>query len=222
MPTLPCLLLPLLLALCSALPAPGDVADDAARQLSKDCLRDKSGAACLQLALQEDSYQVSEDVALVPTSRQEPPAPRGGRDLLDRVQGFLQSHDLLLSLPGDSSLRLSARGLADNQLDLSLRLGQQEGRRSKLRKIITPILVFVLLKAITLIPLFIGVLGLKAWNALQLSFFSFVISVALAIFQLCRKIAADAAQQPQMAAHGGWDSYAAARALDLAYRGHAP
>lgn len=61
----------------------------------------------------------------------------------------------------------------------------------------------------TLIPLAIGVLGLKAWNALQLSFFSFVISVALAIFQLCKKIAADASSA-QVAAHGPWDNYQAA------------
>jgi len=75
----------------------------------------------------------------------------------------------------------------------------------------------------TLVPLFIGALGLKAWNALQLSFFSFVISVALAIFQLCKKIAADASP-PQLIAHGPWDAspaqYQAARGSDphtLAY-----
>jgi len=92
--------------------------------------------------------------------------------------------------------------------------------------------VFVLLKAMTLIPLAIGVLGLKAWNALQLSFFSFVISVALAIFQLCKKIAADASQ-PQ-AYHATYDAYnshyargfasgvaaAATDAHDVAYSAH--
>jgi hypothetical protein len=92
-------------------------------------------------------------------------------------------------------------------------------------------LVFVLLKAMTLIPLAIGVLGLKAWNALQLSFFSFVISVALAIFQLCKKIAADASQtqafhapyDPHYSAHyarGFANGVAAANehdAQDLAY-----
>lgn len=61
-------------------------------------------------------------------------------------------------------------------------------RKSKLKKIVIPIMVFVLLKAMTLIPLALGVLGLKAWNALQLSFFSFVISTAMAIFQLCKKV----------------------------------
>jgi len=54
----------------------------------------------------------------------------------------------------------------------------------------------------TLIPLAIGVLGLKAWNALQLSFFSFIVSVGMAIFQLCKKIAADTHAAP--IAHG-WE-----------------
>lgn len=92
-------------------------------------------------------------------------------------------------------------------------------RKSKLKKIFIPILVFILLKAMTLIPLALGILGLKAWNALQLSFFSFVVSIALAVFQLCKKIAADNTA-PQIAAHGPWESaaynqYAAARSLDV-------
>lgn len=79
-----------------------------------------------------------------------------------------------------------------------------------MKKILFPILTFVLLKAITLVPLALGVLGLKAWNALQLSFFSFIVSVGLAVFQLCKKIAADNAP-PQIAAHAPWEptSYAA-------------
>lgn len=64
-------------------------------------------------------------------------------------------------------------------------------KKHRLRRVITPILVFVLLKAITLVPLAIGILGLKAWNGLQLAFFSFIISTGLAIFQLCQKLAAD-------------------------------
>lgn len=78
-------------------------------------------------------------------------------------------------------------------------------RKSKLKKIFIPILIFILLKAMTLIPLALGVLGLKAWNALQLSFFSFVVSVGLAIFQLCKKLATDNAP-PQISAHGAWDA----------------
>jgi hypothetical protein len=65
---------------------------------------------------------------------------------------------------------------------------EARGKKSKLKKIMIPILVFVLLKAMTLVPLALGVLGLKAWNALQLSFFSFIVSFALAVFQLCKKV----------------------------------
>lgn len=61
-------------------------------------------------------------------------------------------------------------------------------RKSKLKKLFIPLFVFVLLKAMTLIPLALGVLGLKAWNALQLSFFSFITAFALAVFQLCKKV----------------------------------
>ena len=63
----------------------------------------------------------------------------------------------------------------------------------------------------TLIPLAIGELGLKAWNALQLSFISFLVSISLAIFQLCKKVAADSGSQ--IAAHIPFETshYAAAR-----------
>ncbi|KAE8750868.1 hypothetical protein FOCC_FOCC002296 [Frankliniella occidentalis] len=89
--------------------------------------------------------------------------------------------------------------------------------KGKLRRMVVPLLVFVLLKAMTLIPLALGVLGLKAWNALQLGFFSFVIALSLAVFQLCKKIAADQAPVSQLSAHvAPWDAhYAAARAFEL-------
>lgn len=98
-----------------------------------------------------------------------------------------------------------------------------------MKKVIVPVLVFVLLKAMTLVPLALGVLGIKAWNALQLSFFSFVISLALAVFQLCKKLASDHGSG-HVLAHGPWDSYQAAHyaarslsstdAQNMAYNAH--
>jgi hypothetical protein len=101
------------------------------------------------------------------------------------------------------------------------------------------------MKAMTLIPLALGVLGLKAWNALQLSFFSFITAFSLAIFQLCKKViveyfqsgrninlypfsqlAADS-HHPQIAAHGPWDhgrSFAeesSSEGANLAYNAYA-
>lgn len=86
-------------------------------------------------------------------------------------------------------------------------LAARRRKKSKLKKILIPIAVFLLLKALTLIPLFIGILGIKAWNALQLSFGSFVLSFALAIFQLCKKLAGDSAPPQPIVAHAsGWES----------------
>lgn len=51
-----------------------------------------------------------------------------------------------------------------------------------------PIMVLILLKAITIIPMAIGILKIKAMNALGLGFFSFIVSVGLAIFQVCKKV----------------------------------
>lgn len=82
-------------------------------------------------------------------------------------------------------------------------------KKSKLKKIFIPILVFILLKAIILVPFAIGVLGLKAWNGLQLAFFSFIISTGLAIFQMCQKLAADSAHAHIAAAPAAWEAVAA-------------
>lgn len=49
-------------------------------------------------------------------------------------------------------------------------------------------MVLILLKAMTVIPMAIGILKIKAFNALALGFFSFIVSVGLAIFQLCKKV----------------------------------
>ena len=185
--------------------------------------------------------QVSETVEV--TRNSYPVDEMSGRSLsgegsfLETVRTFLASHDVTFKLPFESSVKVSSRNLEDDEMSFDIKFGQgravAEARKSKLKKVIIPILVFVLLKAMTLIPLAIGVLGLKAWNALQLSFFSFVVSVGLAIFQLCKKIAADSHSAP-IAAHGPWEYQAAqyrsfqdapeaqpAAAQDLAYSGYA-
>lgn len=180
--------------------------------------------------------QVSETVEV--TRNSYPVEEVSGRSsegsFLDNVQAYLTSHDVTFKLPMDSSVKVSARNIEDDQLTFDVKFGQgravEEARKSKLKKVVIPILVFVLLKAMTLIPLAIGVLGLKAWNALQLSFFSFIVSVGMAIFQLCKKIAADS-HGASLTAHGPWEYQAQYRSLDeqpspdfaqdLAYSAHA-
>lgn len=116
---------------------------------------------------------------------------RGDKDVFEKVEDYIQSHDATFKLPAaGAEITLSSKAVNDGELDLNVKFAgvEERGKKSKLKKIMIPILVFVLLKAMTLVPLALGVLGLKAWNALQLSFFSFIVSFALAVFQLCKKV----------------------------------
>lgn len=112
-------------------------------------------------------------------------------DILDALTKYIQRNDVSLDLPvADSKVTISARNLQNDEVDFKVKFNNApvESRKSKLKKVAIPILTFILLKVITLVPLGLGILGIKAFNALQLSFFSFVISVGLAVFQLCRKV----------------------------------
>lgn len=119
---------------------------------------------------------------------------RSDAGIFETIENYVQSHDVTFGFPiAGAKVTVSPRNINDEELNLKIKFTNEgrsvaEARKSKLKKIFIPILVFVLLKAITLIPLALGVLGLKAWNSLQLSFFSFIVSVALAIFQLCKKV----------------------------------
>ncbi|XP_017770569.1 PREDICTED: uncharacterized protein LOC108558233 [Nicrophorus vespilloides] len=207
-----------LVAAAVASPAVVDSLEQARAMCSDDeplaCLKYRA-MSFLDNILKQDNYKLSEDVEITRNGRSNEITSRGSSSLEESVENYIQSHDVTFNLPiVGSSVTLGARNLDNDEVDLKMKFsGVEEARKSKLKKIFIPILVFVLLKAITLIPLAIGVLGLKAWNALQLSFFSFIVSVSLAVFQLCKKIAADNAH-PQIAAHNPWEAQYAARSID--------
>ncbi|XP_026322994.1 uncharacterized protein LOC113232468 isoform X2 [Hyposmocoma kahamanoa] len=204
----------------------GTPMDGMVEEMRSGCAEGSDPTACIKYKVmslldsifKKDTFQISETVEVTTNGAGNEVTGRSQGDFFDSVENFIQSHDVTFQLPlVDSKITVSPRNLDNDELSLNIKFNKDgarsvgEARKAKLKKIIVPILVFVLLKAMTLIPLAIGVLGLKAWNALQLSFFSFVVSVALAIFQLCKKIAADNTH-PQIAAHGPWDAaYAATR-----------
>ncbi|XP_015585286.1 uncharacterized protein LOC107263018 [Cephus cinctus] len=215
-------------------------------QTKIDCAQKNDEISCMKFKVlnlldqifRKDNFKVSETVEVTRNSYpvEEQTSGRSEASFLDNVSSYLSSHDVTFKLPLESSVKVSARNIENDELSFNVKFGEgraavQEARKSKLKKVIIPILVFVLLKAMTLIPLAIGILGLKAWNALQLSFFSFVVSVGLAIFQLCKKIAADSHAAP-ISAHGPWEYQAAQyrsfdtvpqsqEAQDLAYAAYA-
>ncbi|CAG9569215.1 unnamed protein product [Danaus chrysippus] len=203
----------------------GSSLDGMVEEMRSGCAEGSDPTACIKYKVmslldsifKKDSFQIS-DAVEVTKNGAEAATGRSSGDFMDTIESYIQTHDVTFQLPiVDTKVTVSPRNLDNDELSLNIKFAKEgaravgEARKAKLKKIIVPILVFVLLKAMTLIPLAIGVLGLKAWNALQLSFFSFVVSVALAIFQLCKKIAADNTH-PQIAAHGPWDAaYAATR-----------
>ncbi|XP_068153744.1 uncharacterized protein Osi19 [Drosophila tropicalis] len=153
---------------------------------------------------------------------------------IDAIENYMRGHDVSMNLPGaDAKITVSARNLANDELSLNLQLNQdndddeieargkkgnifKKGKKHRLRKLAMPILVLILLKAITVIPMAIGILKIKAFNALALGFFSFIVSVGLAIFQLCKKIAHDHHHTAHITAHGPWDGRTFAGAVPAA------
>ncbi|XP_014250016.1 uncharacterized protein LOC106666965 [Cimex lectularius] len=160
------------------------------------CKDGKDALGCLaykalelvEQAITKDTVEVMEGVKLVKIKE----SRKGGqKSLAEGVEDLMDTHDLEIDVAGR---KLTVSPSESGKISLTVDSGdivEGKGRKSKLRKMLVPLVVFVLLKAMTLIPLALGVLGLKAWNALQLSFFSFVTSLALAIFNLCKKVASD-------------------------------
>ncbi|KAH1009412.1 hypothetical protein HUJ04_001771 [Dendroctonus ponderosae] len=91
-----------------------------------------------------------------------------GNSIEDATENFMKSNEVAMELPFGTTVTVTRK-------------------KSKVKKILAPILIVLLLKAITLIPLALGILGIKTWNALQLSFVSFVTSIVLAVWKLCAK-----------------------------------
>uniref|UniRef100_A0A1B0CZP3 Uncharacterized protein n=1 Tax=Phlebotomus papatasi TaxID=29031 RepID=A0A1B0CZP3_PHLPP len=174
-------------------------------QMRSSCDDDSDALSCLK-------FKIMGDVEVQRNSVGDDFTGRSSDSLMEKVEQYVRQHDVTFKIPGaDTKVTLSGRDLDSNNFSLNFKLQDTqrsvgESRKSKLRKIIVPIVVFILLKAITLIPMALGILGIKAWNALQLSFFSFVISTALAIFQLCKKITTDGFIHPQIAAHPSYRS----------------
>ncbi|XP_017046563.1 uncharacterized protein LOC108091731 isoform X1 [Drosophila ficusphila] len=197
----------------------------ASGQDSMACIKERA-MRFVDNVMSKDSFQVSN---LEVRSNGQKTAPvsearaSSADGFVDAIENYIRGHDVSMDLPlADAKVTVSARNLASNQLNLNLQLNDDDestgeeargkkgnifkkGKKHRLRKLAMPILVLILLKAITVIPMAIGILKIKAFNALALGFFSFIVSVGLAIFQLCKKIAHDHHHTAHITAHGPWD-----------------
>jgi len=53
-----------------------------------------------------------------------------GRGLLEQLQNYVQTHDVIVSLPGASHLTLSSRNIDNGELNLNLKFDQEESSAS--------------------------------------------------------------------------------------------
>ncbi|KAH8402618.1 hypothetical protein KR215_003493 [Drosophila sulfurigaster] len=196
----------------------------ASGQDSMACIKERA-MRFVDNVLSKDSYTLSnlevhsngQQVAPVSEAR-----ANSADGFLDAIENYMKGHDVSVNLPvADAKITVSARNLANDEMSLNLQLNNDDGaeteargkkgnifkkgKKNRLRKLAMPILVLILLKSITVIPMAIGILKIKAFNALALGFFSFIVSVGLAIFQLCKKIAHDHHHTAHITAHGPWD-----------------
>ncbi|XP_058811394.1 uncharacterized protein LOC131676291 [Topomyia yanbarensis] len=206
----------------------GTPMDGMVEEMRSLCSTDGDSGACLKYKIMDfldtvfkkDNFKLTDDVE-VHGNGYTGNGARSAAGLMENVEQYLKSHDVTFKLPvANAKVTVSPRNLDSEELSLTVNFAKVdsgrsvgEARKSKLKKIVIPIMVFILLKAMTLIPMALGVLGLKAWNSLQLSFFSFIVSVGLAVFQLCKKLAADS-HHPHIAAHGPWDAGRSFAAVD--------
>ncbi|KAH8359197.1 hypothetical protein KR093_005120 [Drosophila rubida] len=198
----------------------------ASGQDSMACIKERA-MRFVDNVMSKDSYTLSnmevhsngQQVAAVSEAR-----ASSADGFLEAIENYIKGHDVSVNLPmADAKITVSARNLDNDEMSLNLQLnGEQDdgaeteargkkgnifkkGKKKSLRKLAMPILVLILLKSITVIPMAIGILKIKAFNALALGFFSFLVSVGLAIFQLCKKIAHDHHHTAHITAHGPWD-----------------
>nr|CAI5870016.1 unnamed protein product [Callosobruchus analis] len=154
-------------------------------------------------------------VALPATQEESSVLPRSfsevAEDIQDEVINYFKGNDLSVDLPLiGSKATLDARNMDNDEVSLKLNFGSGdagEARRRtkhKIKKALMPIAIFVIIKAMILIPLALGLLGFKAWNAMQLAFISFVSASALAIWKFCTKVNQD--QAPAIV-HAAWDPH---------------
>ncbi|TMW47679.1 hypothetical protein DOY81_007247 [Sarcophaga bullata] len=169
----------------------------------------------LDTVMTKENFKIS-NVEVKSNGYQAPKAVESGRtssgiDFFDAIENYIQGHDVTMDLPmADAKVTVSSRNLNNDELSVNVKFAGEgvvegKGKKHRLRKMAMPIMVLILLKAITIIPMAIGILKIKALNALGLGFFSFIVSVGLAIFQLCKKIATEHHHSAHITSHGPWD-----------------
>uniref|UniRef100_A0A336LRU1 CSON002376 protein n=1 Tax=Culicoides sonorensis TaxID=179676 RepID=A0A336LRU1_CULSO len=142
--------------------------DDEVQEIRSLCNDQNDPLSCLkfkamnflQTIFQQDSFKLSNDVEIRKNGLEDfNLSGRAETDTLDKIESFIQSHDVTVNIPfTGSKVTVSPRNIKENELLVNVKLPENnhnigDARKSKLKKIAIPLMVFVLLKAMTLIPL---------------------------------------------------------------------
>nr|XP_031847364.1 uncharacterized protein LOC116433428 [Nomia melanderi] len=104
--------------------------------------------------------------------------------LVSRVEKFLRTRRIQIHLPSDgSSADMFGRALGQKEFGVELR-GLTEGAseaRTKLKRIVLPLLLLLKLKAIIVLPIVIGLIGLIGIKGLGAGLMSLLLSGAVAL-----------------------------------------
>ncbi|EGI57643.1 PREDICTED: uncharacterized protein LOC105153525 [Acromyrmex echinatior] len=104
--------------------------------------------------------------------------------LVSRIEKFLRSRKVQINLPNDASTAgLFARALGQRNIDIELRSlarGTSEAR-TKLKRMIMPLLILLKLKAIIVLPIVISMIALIGLKGLGAGLMSLLISGAVAL-----------------------------------------
>ncbi|KYM94424.1 PREDICTED: uncharacterized protein LOC108781349 [Cyphomyrmex costatus] len=112
------------------------------------------------------------------------PSEESADPLVSRIEKFLRTRKIQINLPNDASTAgLFARALGQRNIDIELRSlarGTSEAR-TKLKRMIMPLLILLKLKAIIVLPIVISMIALIGLKGLGAGLVSLLISGAVAL-----------------------------------------
>nr|XP_023024688.1 uncharacterized protein LOC111512767 [Leptinotarsa decemlineata] len=155
------------------------------QQFSIACVKPRT-LKWINAVAEKNSIRITEDLVLVKKYSPEVQENRNlQKDILEKFEDFLQSHDIVVSAPAllqpDGPLgKYVPRTFQPTDITVPL---ATTGRSSKLvKKVIFPFLLGLKFKTAVLVPLALALIALKTWKALTLALLSLVLTGAIAMF----------------------------------------
>lgn len=115
----------------------GTPVDGLVEEMRSMCNEENDSFSCMKLKvmnfldniLKKDSYKITDDVEVRHNGYAAINEQRGEKDILEKVEDYVQSHDVVLNLPiAGAKVTLSPKGLNEDELNVSVKFAN--GARS--------------------------------------------------------------------------------------------